>query len=142
MPRRGAVRRGLSDQAAQRWDLELQCGLTTFELRHMSEADAWDALRDAWDVRRDDLLARWRRDHPGERPWAWWVFDADEERPSGQRLGLVSWDAEVQTRRLVELGVVDEAELEDRRRAEARRLQNLTTGAQLGFGDNSDNEED
>lgn len=33
-----------------------------------------------WLQYRDRLLAEWIRLHPGSRPWAWWEFDAPEER--------------------------------------------------------------
>ncbi len=121
--RRGAVTRA----AAGQWDLELKIGITTYELRQLGADEAWQTLRDAWELRRDAMLAEWRRDRPGERPWAWWAFEADEPIPSYSETGR---DAE--TQRLVELGVVDDAELQDRHDVEGRRVRALT-GAQAGF---------
>jgi hypothetical protein len=34
----------------------------------------------AWSARRDELLRRWIAEHPGTRPYAWWVHD----RPAGE----------------------------------------------------------
>jgi hypothetical protein len=48
------------------------------------------------------MLEEWRETRVGERPWAWWAFEAKEEMP-------VPWD-EVQ--RLLELGVMDAEEIE------------------------------
>lgn len=75
--------------------------------------EAWEALRErflvmqTWDAGPEvDLLAAHR---PGQRPWAWWVFDSGREMPRDQprvlrRLGLLNaaeqeemrvWDSEV-----------------------------------------------
>jgi hypothetical protein len=44
--------------------------------------DAHAEWQDAWDARRDELLAEWLVDprRHGTRPWAWWAFDAPEPR--------------------------------------------------------------
>lgn len=39
-----------------------------------------DEIRDAWMAMRDEILPAWIAEHPGCRPWAWWVFDAPERR--------------------------------------------------------------
>jgi hypothetical protein len=39
---------------------------------------AW--MRDDWESRRDELLRAWIIQHPGQRPWAWWLFDANDRR--------------------------------------------------------------
>lgn len=73
---------------------------------------AWEALKQhfltmqSWNGDQgEDLLAAHR---PGERPWAWWVFDRDREMPRDQprvlrKLGLLTtaeeaamrvWDVE------------------------------------------------
>jgi hypothetical protein len=38
------------------------------------------AAAEAWESLRDDLLPAYIADHPGQRPWAWWAFDATEPR--------------------------------------------------------------
>jgi len=38
------------------------------------------AMREAWEVLRDELLPIWTEEHPGSRPWSWWAFDATERR--------------------------------------------------------------
>lgn len=50
-----------------------------------------------WEQQRDTLLAAWVQERPGTRPWAWWCFDAPEDRPEGEselaylaRLGLLT----------------------------------------------------
>lgn len=35
-----------------------------------------DALRDAWNVVRDDVIEWWQRERPGRRPPVWWQLDA------------------------------------------------------------------
>jgi hypothetical protein len=37
-------------------------------------------MRDAWDSLRDELLPKFIAENPGERPFAWWKFDAPEPR--------------------------------------------------------------
>lgn len=49
-----------------------------------------EAVREAWEIFRDEILHDWIRDKPqypgyygpgpGTRPWAWWKFDAPELR--------------------------------------------------------------
>lgn len=39
-----------------------------------------DAMREAWEALRDELLQEWIAEKPGSRPWAWWTFDAPERR--------------------------------------------------------------
>ncbi len=37
-------------------------------------------LRQEWNRLRDTLLPAFVREHPGERPWAWWEFDSPGRR--------------------------------------------------------------
>jgi hypothetical protein len=39
-----------------------------------------DELRAAWEDLRDELLPAFIAQHPGQRPWAWWAFEAPEPR--------------------------------------------------------------
>lgn len=45
-----------------------------------------DAMREAWEALRGELLPKWIAEHPGTRPYAWWVFDAPERR---RRIGTM-----------------------------------------------------
>ncbi|NQU23106.1 MAG: hypothetical protein HQ567_17650 [Candidatus Nealsonbacteria bacterium] len=38
------------------------------------------AMRQAWEALGSDLLGDWINEHPGTRPYAFWVFDAPERR--------------------------------------------------------------
>jgi hypothetical protein len=40
----------------------------------------YDALRAGWEILRGELLPKWIAEHPGTRPYAWWLFDAPERR--------------------------------------------------------------
>ena len=35
-------------------------------------------LKKHWRQHKEDILSIWRLEHPGSRPWAWWLFDAPE----------------------------------------------------------------
>ena len=35
-----------------------------------------EALEEAWEVAGEEFLAKYIQEHPGERPWAWWEFEA------------------------------------------------------------------
>ena len=35
-------------------------------------------LKKHWRLNKADILTKWRLEHPGSRPWAWWLFDAPE----------------------------------------------------------------
>lgn len=37
-------------------------------------------LRPLWERHRDEILPAWVGQHPGRRPWAWWVCDAPGPR--------------------------------------------------------------
>lgn len=39
-----------------------------------------EVIRQAWQERRDEILAAFAAEHPGERPWAFWEFSAPEPR--------------------------------------------------------------
>jgi len=38
------------------------------------------ALPATWRERGEEITAAWAAEHPGERPWGWWQFDATEPR--------------------------------------------------------------
>lgn len=78
----------------QRWDLEL--GIVTGREAFPSE----EAARAAWDMVRNEFMARYYEHHPGKRPWAWWVFDRNLDRPT-----------ESETDRLHAMGEMDDDEL-------------------------------
>jgi hypothetical protein len=113
------VRRDSQRVGAADWDLTLQCGLFTHELRAMDRSEALETLEAAWSGRREALLSDYRVRHPGRRPWAFWEFELGEPRP-------FSGAAPAETDRLVEFGVVDDVELQDCRDAEERRIGLLT----------------
>ena len=47
---------------------------------HSGDYTDFDAMRIGWNILRAELLPRWIAEHPGHRPYAWWVFDAPERR--------------------------------------------------------------
>lgn len=55
-------------------------------------------VRAVWEELRDELLADWAKEHPGTRPYAWWVFDAPRD-PVGTWPGS-RWDGELPALRL------------------------------------------
>jgi len=83
-----------------------------------------ELMRLAWQVLRSDALEAQRRHHRvgwPRRPWAWWVFDQDEDPPCA----LDPTGAEAL--RLLELGELDDDELARlprliRREMEKRRV--------------------
>jgi hypothetical protein len=103
-----ARRRGDSISLARaedlRWDLYLGPWPSSFGY------DATDEeLLGAWLLLGDEILADWL---PGSRPWAWWQFEAREDRPSSlERAGevrrLLALDALTaeEQRRVVDAGV-------------------------------------
>jgi hypothetical protein len=38
-----------------------------------------DGMREAWRRHGGVLLAQWVAQHPGTRPWAWWMFEAPDD---------------------------------------------------------------
>ncbi|MFH1419620.1 MAG: hypothetical protein ABII12_15195 [Planctomycetota bacterium] len=38
------------------------------------------AMREGWELLRDELLPKWIEEHPGTRPAAWWLFDSPQRR--------------------------------------------------------------
>lgn len=97
MPRRRSDQRRMTAYDAGMLDLDLLIGGGPGV--GMAASEALEVLREAWAIRRDELLAQHR---PGERPGAWWIFDQNETPPGGA--------AEVE--RLLELGVMDETEMD------------------------------
>jgi hypothetical protein len=43
-----------------------------------------EPARVLWAERRGEILTDWIKTRPGTRPWAWWTFDAPEDRPEGE----------------------------------------------------------
>lgn len=52
---------------------------TRFGCLHKGKADL-DAMREAWNNLRDELLPEWIESHPFSRPVAYWLFDASLPR--------------------------------------------------------------
>ena len=42
--------------------------------------EGMDAVREGWSVLGPELMPAWVGEQPGTRPWAWWQFDAPDER--------------------------------------------------------------
>ena len=62
-----------------------------------------EELKAAWEVERDALMANCKSNPtPGWRPWAWWAFDAGEEKPR---------ERAAETIRLAELGELEADEV-------------------------------
>jgi hypothetical protein len=40
-----------------------------------------ELMRLAWEIHGEDVLADFIAEHPGRRPFAWWLFDHGKERP-------------------------------------------------------------
>lgn len=40
-----------------------------------------ESMETCWNQVRDELLPIWIAEHPGYRPFAWWLFDHQKERP-------------------------------------------------------------
>ncbi len=49
---------------------------------HDAENDptAMERMREDWETHREEMLAKWIAEHPGSRPFAWWLFDAPARR--------------------------------------------------------------
>lgn len=88
-------RRRVELSLMQRWDLEL--GIVTGREAFPSE----EAAREAWEMVRNEYVGRYLASHPGKRPWAWWVFDKNLDRPR-----------EAETDRLFAMGEMGDDELE------------------------------
>jgi hypothetical protein len=55
---------------------DLETGMPVFE-----RYDSLDAMRDAWDVMGEEILTEWIAAYPGSRPFGWWMFTHNQERP-------------------------------------------------------------
>jgi hypothetical protein len=55
---------------------DLECGHSFFE-----QFPDRDAMRAMWCIVAAELLPQWITEHPGTRPFAWWLFDHGIERP-------------------------------------------------------------
>src|SRR5262245_17338425 len=40
-----------------------------------------ESFEDAWEIHRDTILEEFIAEHPGRRPFAWWLLDHAQERP-------------------------------------------------------------
>ncbi len=49
---------------------------------HDAESDptAMKQMREDWETHREEMLAKWIAEHPGSRPFCWWMFDAPTRR--------------------------------------------------------------
>jgi hypothetical protein len=79
MPR---VRRRVLEQRPDLSDLtrdqryHLETGLVFFE-----GLPDLETFREAWKLYRDEILPAFVREHPGQRPFAWWLLEHRKERP-------------------------------------------------------------
>jgi hypothetical protein len=55
-------------------------GFATKPRDHAGDFTDWDAMRRAWLELRHELLPAFIAEHPFQRPYAWWVFEAPERR--------------------------------------------------------------
>src|SRR3954463_4294139 len=39
-----------------------------------------EAIKAAWAVLGEKIMASWIKQHPGQRPWCWWFIEAKEPR--------------------------------------------------------------
>ncbi len=108
MPRRRGHGSALSIEQARELRFELCVGPVEWELRRIAatDAQAFEVLEAAWRLVSEELVAEFRRTQPGSRPWGWWQFDIEEERPSFSGDGAMA-----ELARLVELGEVVEPEI-------------------------------
>src|SRR5579875_2289930 len=56
-------------------EYELLHGRSILPSEFGGDIDAIDAMREAWELHREVLLAAWIADHPCTRPFAWWLFE-------------------------------------------------------------------
>ena len=99
-PRRSrTTRRRLTLDAAASYDIELSIGPTAAVSMGQSPAEVEELLRESWQLRRGAVLAR---TPGGSRPWAWWRFEAGEERPG---------DPEAEAARLLDLDAMPADEI-------------------------------
>lgn len=76
-PLRGGVGGELSEEAK----LEL-CSWPSWivndpESPFETEFGTWEERKRAWEAHGGELTEKWRREHPGKRPAAWWYFETD-----------------------------------------------------------------
>ncbi|OWK18291.1 hypothetical protein AJ88_03620 [Mesorhizobium amorphae CCBAU 01583] len=57
------------------WDVELDLAIGWLSNR------TDECMRSEWERYRDYMLEQNAIDHPGERPYAWWIFDRDMPAP-------------------------------------------------------------
>jgi hypothetical protein len=74
-----ARREYTADEISQLLTGHEEMGGTGFGCAFRCEIDL-DAANEAWQALRDELLPEFIAEHPGQRPWAWWAFDAPERR--------------------------------------------------------------
>jgi hypothetical protein len=79
------------------------CGFATIPPDANGDCTDFDAMRKAWELMRADLLAKWIREKPGTRPYAWWKFDAPERRQRTDNV-VHPFDDRVRRRHVEEVG--------------------------------------
>src|SRR5262245_53396519 len=55
-------------------------GFTKLFPSHDRDYTDYDAMRQGWEDLRGELLPKFIESNPGQRPHAWWLFDAPERR--------------------------------------------------------------
>jgi len=114
--RRQAARRGYHD--GHQTILESGHDMFGAFAEHGQPEPTNEQLREAWQLLGGDIMQQWLQESPCTRPWAWWHFQAREDRP----------DRKHQRRRLEQLGVLTAAEIERANQLEALRHSPITEG--------------
>jgi hypothetical protein len=55
-------------------------GFDWWSMGYLVHAHEVTRARAIWNAVKGELLPRWRREHPGTRPWGWWQWDSPEPR--------------------------------------------------------------
>jgi hypothetical protein len=92
MPRRrNAPRRRRPDLAELTRDQEYHLTRGSFFFDGIPDRADFEA---AWEEHGERLLAEWVEEHPGTRPFAWWLLDHGEERPvTADGPNAAGWEA-------------------------------------------------
>lgn len=87
-PSRAPKKKGISEQLTGAEISHLLTGQyrSGTDVRWMQGLPNWQLMIQIWELVQGEFLPGWIRDHPGTRPFAWWVCDAPErmKRPDGQ----------------------------------------------------------
>ena len=67
-------------------------GFATAPRNHTGDRTDFDAMRIGWECLRAELLPRFIAEHPGHRPFAWWIFDAPSDGS-----GRITWSTRSMT---------------------------------------------